>query len=103
MAEKKFGADLCTSDGGIGGHIFVSDSTFLWKPVRFLFIGSGVKNIEFPITQLDGYVKSGLKLSIGFKGYENLLTFYTWKGQSIISAIQNENPDFHMYSSDDVK
>jgi hypothetical protein len=100
--EKKFGADLCTPNGGIGGHIYVSDTTFLWKPVRFLFIGSGVDNIEFPISQLKGYVKSGQKLSIGFKGYSDLVTFYTWKGNSIIETIKSVNPDFHMFASDEV-
>lgn len=101
--DKKFGADLMVENGRVGGLIHVSETTFLWKPVRFLFFGRNIPDIEAPISQLEGYTKSDVYISIGLKGYDTLYTFYTWKGASIIAAIEAINPDFHMYSSDEVR
>ena len=103
MAEMKFGADLLTQDGRIGGRILISSETFTWKPVRFLFIGAGINDITFPISQLEGYGKKGTTLAIGVKGYHDLLSFYTWKGSSIINAIKEFNPSFGMYDSNEIK
>jgi|GEM_PF-3110177 len=39
MEVLKFGADLLVSSGRIGGHVFLTDNSFEWKPV-FKFMGA---------------------------------------------------------------
>lgn len=102
MANNKFGADYYTPDGRVGGHIYITPNTFKWQPVRFLFIGAGINDIEFPLSQLEGYKKDGTTLYIGVKGYSDLFPFYTWKGRSIVDVIRSYNPEFRMYASNEV-
>ena len=90
---KKFGADL----GDVGGHIFIDDSTFTWKPVRFLFFGKGIQDIIVPLQFIEGYKISGLFLYIHIKGEDDMLGFYTFKAKSIIEAIKEGNPYIRMY------
>lgn len=100
MSEVKFGADFLAEGGRIGGHIIVTDDKFIWKPVKFGFVGN-VHPTEVPINDLVGYIKDGTTLYIGAKGYPEYLAFYTWKGQSIIDAIKNKNSSFRMFATNE--
>lgn len=100
MSEIKYGADLIGNGGRIGGHIIISRTTFTWKPVKFGFIGN-VEPIEIPLSDLEGYIKDGTTLYIGAQGLSDYLPFYTWKGQSIVDAINKGNPNFRMYATNE--
>ncbi len=102
MKANKFGADLLKS-GRVGGHIYVDEKLFMWKPVKFLFFGAFTEDIVIPIEELEGYKKDGWYLYIGVRGSYDLLPFYTWKGSSIIESIQQYNSDFKMYASNEVR
>lgn len=91
---KKFGADL---NGEIGGHIIINDDSFTWKPVRFLFFGSGVQDITIPINMILGYKIKPARLWLHIKGEEEMIGFYTFKGADIIEAIKAINPYIRMY------
>ncbi len=100
MSEVKFGADFLTEGGRIGGHIIITDDKFIWKPVKFGFVGN-VQPTEVPINDLEGYIKDGTTLYVGVQGYPEYMAFYTWKGQSIIDAIKSKNPSFRMYATNE--
>ena len=100
MSDVKFGADLLVEGGRIGGHIIITENEFIWKPVKFGFVGN-VQPTEVPINDLVGYIKDGTTLYIGVEGYPEYMAFYTWKGQSIIDAIKNKNPSFRMYATNE--
>lgn len=102
---KKFGADLKIDGNRVEGHIIITDTSFIWKPI---FSGltrklTGLDTIEIPIEDVVGYQKGMLSLTLGFAGMSNdLISFYTWKGQSIIDEIKKRNPSFRMYSSEEI-
>ena len=100
MSEVKFGADSLAEGGRIGGHIIITDDKFIWKPVKFGFLGN-VQPTEVPINDLVGYIKDGTTLYIGVEGYPEYMAFYTWKGQSIIDAIKNKNTSFRMFATNE--
>lgn len=95
MEKNKFGADLCGPDGAIGGHIYVTETEFTWKPVLW------GKSFSFPIEDVIGYVKEGSHLGIQVQGMEEFPTFFTYKGQKIIDAIKEVNPNFRMLASNE--
>lgn len=95
--SKKFGADLLTSNGRAGGHIIITDKEFTWKP----FLVPWLDKMVFPIDELVGYVKNGTTLSIEIAGIDEFPSFYTWKGQSIVDAVKEVNPNFHMLASNE--
>lgn len=99
MEVLKFGADLLVSSGRIGGHVFLTDNSFEWKPV-FKFMGAPM---SYPIEDVEGYKKEGIRLTLGIKTELEMVQFFTWKGDAIIEAIKERNPDFRMFSSDEVQ
>lgn len=101
MKEKKFGADLLMDGARLGGHIIISDDTFVWKPIKVFELTSNVGATAIPLSELEGYVKEGTTLYIGVKGIPNHLAFYTWKGKTIIEAIKNRNQSFRMYATNE--
>ena len=100
MSEMKFGADYLTEDGRIGGHIIISDDKFIWKPVKFGYIGH-VDPVEIPITDVKTYIKKGSTLYLKLAGIQDFVSFYSWKGDKIIDAIKERNSEFRMLSSDE--
>ena len=90
MNEFKCGADLC-NDERIGGHIIISDDTFIWKPVKLGFLGANIDPIEVLVSSIEGYMKKGSTLFLRFYGHEEFLAFYTWKGDAIINEIKKRN------------
>lgn len=95
MNEIKFGAGLL-NNGRQDGHIFLTDTEFIWKP---LF---GHNNIQIPIEDIFGYKKFGTTLYLGVNGVEELMSFYVWKGNSIIEAIKERNPQFRQFSKEEL-
>ena len=100
MSEMKFGADYLAEGGRVGGHIIISDDKFIWKPVKFSYIGH-VDPVEIPITDVKTYIKKGSTLYLSLAGIQGFVGFYTWKGDKIIDAIKEKNPQFRMMSSDE--
>lgn len=98
MERKKIGADLLTNYGRIGGHIIISEDNFEWKPV-LKFQGS---HLSFPISDIESYYKKGSTLILGVRMENDLLEFYTWKGDTIVNTIKQANPNFRMFSTDEV-
>ena len=99
MEKLKFGADLLVSEGRIGGHVFLSDNSFEWKPA-LKFTGTPM---VYPIEDIIGYKKEGTRLMLGIKTEAEFVQFYTWKGDSIINGIKERNPYFRMFSSDEIQ
>ena len=99
MEKNKFGADLLVSNGRVGGHIFLTDSSFEWKPVM-KFMGSPM---SYPMEDVIGYKKEGTRLMLGIKTEQEIVQFYTWKGDTIIEGIKKRNPYFRMFSSDEIQ
>lgn len=95
MNNQKFGADLCGPNGTVGGYIYVTDTELIWKPV---LTGKG---FSFPIDDLIGYIKDGTHIYLQVEGMDEFAIFYTWKGQSIIDAIKDVNPNFRMLASNE--
>lgn len=95
MNVSKFGADLIIDGTREGGKIVITDTNFFWQPL----FGAVT---EIPIEDVEGYKKKGTTLILGFKGLDQLMTFYTWKGQSIIDAISSRNPSFRMYRDEEI-
>ena len=100
MNEIKFGADYFGDNGRIGGHIIITDDKFVWKPVRFGYIGH-IDPVELPITDVLSYIKKGSTLYLELACMTGYTAFYTWKGDKIIDAIKQRNPNFRMLSSDE--
>ena len=96
MNVSKFSADLIIDGASEGGKIVITDTNFYWQPL----FGAVT---EFPIEDVEGYKKKGTTLILGFKGMNHLMTFYTWKGQSIIDAISSRNPSFRMYGDEEIQ
>lgn len=94
---KKYGADLCVPDGGIGGHIVVETGRFKWIPVRFLFIGRGVSDIVVSINAIESYGINGSFLYLNIAGYSDTLCFYTFKAKSIVESLKAQNPHLRMF------
>ena len=93
--QQKFGADLYGPNGRIGGHIYITESELIWKPVLW------GKAFSFPIQDVAGYVKKGSTLYLSVEGMEEFASFYTWSGQKIIDAIKKRNPNFRMLASNE--
>lgn len=99
MEVLKFGADLLAPSGRIGGRVFLTDNSFEWKPI-FKFTGAPM---SYPIEDVEGYKKEGTRLMLGIKTELEMVHFYTWKGDAIIKGIKERNPNFRMFSSDEVQ
>ena len=100
MEKIKYGADLLTETGRIGGHIIITNEKIIWKPVKFGFIGN-IGDTEIPITDIEGYTLKGTSLAIGVSGMNDLLEFYTFKGKKIAETLTVLNPNIRMYASNE--
>lgn len=97
MEKIKYGADLLTESGRIGGHIIITNDKIIWKPVLFKYLG----DTEILISDIEGYTLKGSRLVIGVKGMNDLLEFYTFKGKKIVEILTGVDPNIRMYASNE--
>ena len=57
MSEVKFRADLLCEVNQMPGHIILSDTTFVWKPMKWYPHIGHIEKFECPIEDIIGYSK----------------------------------------------
>lgn len=101
MSEVKFRADLLCEVNQMPGHIILSDTTFVWKPMKWYPHIGHIEKFECPIEDIIGYSKKNFsiwsKIYLEFATYNNVEGFWAPSAKSIIYELRLRNPSIREF------
>ena len=96
MSEVKFRADLYCDVNQMPGHIIISDTTFVWKPMKWYPHLGHIEKVEVPITDVVSCQREGFsiwsKIFLEFAGQAEIQGFWAPSAKSIIYELRLRNP-----------
>ena len=96
MSEIKFRADLYCNVNKMPGHIIISDTTFVWKPMKWYPHFGHIEKVEVPISDVVSYYCNGFsiwsKIYLEFAGQAETQLFWAPSAKTISYELRLRNP-----------